>query len=101
MRRSPPRSPWSRAAVAGVAAAGLATAGLAGVAHAAEGEAPLPVTITGPDKVDLALDGAEAEPGEPQIRLGITGPGEWDPDSDEDPEPIPNDGSPSPSTPPR
>ncbi|MEG3627238.1 hypothetical protein [Streptomyces poriticola] len=93
MRRSSLRSSWGLAAVAGVAAAGLATAGLAGVAHAAEGEAaPLPVTITGPDKVDLALDGDEDESGQPQIRLGITGPGEYDPDSDQDPEPIPNDG---------
>ncbi|MFJ6692338.1 hypothetical protein [Streptomyces sp. NPDC091294] len=86
------RSPWARAAVAGAAAAGLAAAGPAGVAHAADGQAPLPVTITGPDKVDLALDGAEGEPGQPQIELGLTGPGEYDPDSDTDPEPIPNSG---------
>ncbi|GAA4992106.1 hypothetical protein [Streptomyces hyderabadensis] len=86
------RSPWARAAVAGAAAAGLAAAGLTGVAHAADGQAPLPVTITGPDKVDLALDGAEGEPGQPQIELGLTGPGEYDPDSDTDPEPIPNSG---------
>ncbi|MFI8948297.1 hypothetical protein ACIGO6_17520 [Streptomyces sp. NPDC053750] len=92
MRRSFLRSPWARVAVAGAAAAGLATAGLAGVAQAEEGQAPLPVTITGPDKLDLALDGAEDEPGEPQIRLGLTGPGEYDPDSDTDPEPVPNNG---------
>ncbi|MFI5854967.1 hypothetical protein [Streptomyces parvulus] len=92
MRPSSLHSPWVRAAVAGVAAAGLAAGGLAGGAHAAEGQAPLPVAITGPDKVDLALDGAESEPGEPQIRLGLTGPGEYDPDSDTDPEPVPNDG---------
>ncbi|MCF2435510.1 hypothetical protein LV779_16725 [Streptomyces thinghirensis] len=36
--------------------------------------------------------GAEGEPGEPQIRLGITGPGEYDPDSGTDPEPVPNNG---------
>ncbi|WP_217163709.1 hypothetical protein [Streptomyces sp. AC512_CC834] len=92
MRPSSLRSPWARAALAGVAAAGLAAGGLAGAAHAADGQAPLPVTITGPDKVDLALDGAEGEPGEPQIRLGLTGPGEYDPDSDTEPEPIPNSG---------
>ncbi|MFC7884863.1 hypothetical protein ACFUVV_23755 [Streptomyces sp. NPDC057376] len=93
MRDSSLRSPWRRAAVAGVAAAGLATASLTGVAQAEEGQAaPLPVTITGPDKVDLALDGAEDEPGEPQIYLGLTGPGEYDPDSGKDPEPVPNDG---------
>lgn len=107
MRLSSLRSPWARAAMAGVAAAGLAAAGLAGVADAADGRAvesraadsraaedqvPLPVTITGPDKVDLALDGAGGEPGEPQIRLGLTGPGEHDPGSDTDPEPVPNDG---------
>ncbi|WP_405697358.1 hypothetical protein OHA99_21805 [Streptomyces coelicoflavus] len=92
MRPSSLYSPWARAAVAGAAAAGLAAAGLAGVAHAADGQAPLPVTITGTDRVDLALDGAEGEPGEPQIQLGLTGPGEYDPDSDTDPEPIPNSG---------
>lgn len=92
MRRSSLRAPWTRAAVAQVAVAGLATLGLAGVAQADGGQTPLPVTITGPDKVDLALDGAEGEPGEPQIRLGITGPGEYDPDSDTDPEPVPNNG---------
>lgn len=92
MRTGSLRSPWARAAVAGAAAAGLAAAGLAGVAHAADGQAPLPVTITGPDKVDLALDGAEGEPGQPQIELGLTGPGEYDPDSGTDPEPIPNSG---------
>ncbi|MFJ8146996.1 hypothetical protein ACIQ6R_18240 [Streptomyces sp. NPDC096048] len=75
-----------------MAAAGLAALGLAGVAQAEDGQAPLPVTITGPDKVDLALDGAEGEPGEPQVRLGITGPGAYDPDSDTDPEPVPNNG---------
>ncbi|MFD9022933.1 LPXTG cell wall anchor domain-containing protein [Streptomyces parvulus] len=83
MRPSSQHSPWVRAAVAGVAAAGLAAGGLAGGAHAAEGQAPLPVTLTGPDKVDLALDGDESEPGEPQIRLGLTGPGEYDPDRDD------------------
>ncbi|MFJ6067831.1 hypothetical protein ACIQHU_32900 [Streptomyces tendae] len=92
MRTGSLRSPWARAAVAGAAAAGLAAAGLAGVAHAADDQAPLPVTITGPDKVDLALDGAEGEPGQPQIELGLTGPGEYDPDSGTDPEPIPNSG---------
>ncbi|MFF0586260.1 hypothetical protein ACFYWD_09865 [Streptomyces sp. NPDC003781] len=92
MRTGSLRSPWARAAVAGAAAAALAAAGPAGVAHAADGQAPLPVTITGPDKVDLALDGAEGEPGQPQIELGLTGPGEYDPDSDTDPEPIPNSG---------
>ncbi|MFB7654953.1 MULTISPECIES: hypothetical protein [unclassified Streptomyces] len=92
MRLSTPHSLWARAAVAGAAAAGLAAGALAGVAHAADDQAPLPVTLTGPDKVDLALDGAEGEPGEPQIRLGLTGPGEYDPDSGTDPEPVPNDG---------
>ncbi|MEU9594619.1 hypothetical protein AB0D84_33530 [Streptomyces sp. NPDC048193] len=92
MRPSSLYSPWARAAVAGAAAAGLAAAGLAGVAHAADGQAPLPVTITGTDRVDLALDGAETEPGEPQIELGLTGPGEYDPDSGTDPEPVPNNG---------
>ncbi|MFC8807835.1 hypothetical protein ACFT9J_30870 [Streptomyces anthocyanicus] len=92
MRPSSLRSPWTRATVAGAAAAGLAAAGLAGVAHAADDQPPLPVTITGPDRVDLALDGAEGEPGRPQIELGLTGPGEYDPDSDTDPEPIPNSG---------
>ncbi|MET9353654.1 hypothetical protein ABZY14_11725 [Streptomyces sp. NPDC006617] len=96
MRPSSLHSPWARAAVAGAAAAGLAAAGLAGVAHAADdqvanGGAPLPVTITGPDRVGLALDGAEDEPGEPQIRLGLTGPGE-EPDGDTEPQPLPNNG---------
>ncbi|AXL89133.1 hypothetical protein C4J65_13060 [Streptomyces sp. CB09001] len=92
MRPSSLHAPWARAAVAGAAAAGLVAAGLAGVAHAADDQASLPVTITGPDKVDLALDGAEGEPGQPQIELGLTGPGEYDPDSDTDPQPIPNSG---------
>lgn len=80
---------WHRAA-AGLAAAGLTTLGLAGAAHAED--APLPVIITGPERVDLALDGVEDEPGQPQISLGLTGPGEHDPDDDVDPEPIPNNG---------
>ncbi|MFG2682796.1 hypothetical protein [Streptomyces sp. NPDC048392] len=92
MRPSSLHSARVRAALAGAAAAGLAVGGLAGVAHAADDQTPLPVTITGPDKVDLALDGAEAEPGQPQIRLGLTGPGEYDPGSDSDPEPVPNNG---------
>ncbi|MBZ6135427.1 hypothetical protein [Streptomyces olivaceus] len=96
MRPSSLRAAWARAAVAGAVVAGLAAAGPAGGAHAADdgaagGRAPLPVTITGPDKVDLALDGAEGEPGEPQIRLGLTGPGE-EPDGDTDPQPVSDDG---------
>ncbi|WP_415951824.1 hypothetical protein [Streptomyces sp. KLOTTS4A1] len=68
------------AATAVLLAAALTTAGAAGLAQAAE-EAPIPVTITGTERVDLAVDGAEVEPGQPQVSLHLEGPGEVDEDA--------------------
>lgn len=71
---------------AGGLTAALLTAGTAGPAGAADGEpadaAPIPVAITGPDTYDLPLDADPAE-GEPQLRIGLRGPGE-DPEPDGD-----------------
>ncbi|MEU5720076.1 hypothetical protein AB0G71_30755 [Streptomyces sp. NPDC020403] len=61
--------------------AALAGTALAGPAHAQE--EPLPVSITGPDSVNLSLHpepGEPGEPGEPQIQLGLRAPGEPVPD---------------------
>ncbi|MFI8306229.1 hypothetical protein ACIF80_22845 [Streptomyces sp. NPDC085927] len=53
---------------------------LAGPAHAQE--EPLPVSITGPDSVNLSLHPEAGEPGESQIELGLRAPGEPVPDED-------------------
>ncbi|WP_406729230.1 hypothetical protein WJ438_38350 [Streptomyces sp. GD-15H] len=60
--------------------AALAGTALAGPAHAQE--EPLPVSITGPDSVNLSLHPEAGEPGEPQIELGLRAPGEPVPDED-------------------
>ncbi|MBW8821952.1 MAG: hypothetical protein JF598_28035, partial [Streptomyces sp.] len=64
----------------------LALAALAGTAlavPAAAEEEPLPVSVTGPDSVNISLQpepGEPGEPGEPQIELGLRAPGEPVPD---------------------
>lgn len=57
-----------------VAAASLVAAGAAGTAQAAD--APLPVTITGEDRVDLSLRSDNGDPSEPQVMLRLNAPGE-------------------------
>lgn len=57
-----------------VAATSLIAAGAAGTARAAD--APLPVTITGADRVDLSLASDNGEPSEPQVDLRLNVPGE-------------------------
>lgn len=54
-----------------LAAASLLAIGPGAPAHAAD---PMPVTITGQDRVDLALDGADPE--EPQVSLHLKTPGD-------------------------
>ncbi|AZM60666.1 MULTISPECIES: hypothetical protein [unclassified Streptomyces] len=56
------------------AATSLIAAGAAGTAQAAD--APLPVTITGEDRVDLSLDSDNGDPTEPQVDLRLNVPGE-------------------------
>lgn len=72
--------------VTGGLAAALLASGSAGTAGAADGEpadaAPIRAVFTGPDTYDLPLDAEPAE-GEPQLRIGLKGPGE-DPEPDED-----------------
>lgn len=62
------------AALGAVGATALAAAGVQGAAHAAE--APLPVVITGEDRVDLSLHSDNGDPTEPQVDLRIDVPGE-------------------------
>ncbi|MBG0853305.1 hypothetical protein I2W78_15985 [Streptomyces spinoverrucosus] len=57
-----------------LAATGLAAAGLVGTARAAP--APLPVTITGEDRVDLSLGSGNEDDTEPQVDLRLNVPGE-------------------------
>ncbi|MFI1420997.1 hypothetical protein ACH4VX_24075 [Streptomyces sp. NPDC020731] len=57
-----------------VAAASLVAAGAAGTARAAD--APLPVTVTGEDRVDLSLQSDNGDPSEPQVMLRLNAPGE-------------------------
>ncbi|MFF9484883.1 hypothetical protein [Streptomyces sp. NPDC014676] len=57
-----------------VAAASLVAAGAAGTARAAD--EPLPVTITGEDRVDLSLGSGSGDSPEPQIDLRLNVPGE-------------------------
>lgn len=56
------------------AATSLIATGAAGTAQAAD--APLPVTITGEDRVDLSLDSDNGDPSEPQVDLRLNVPGE-------------------------
>jgi hypothetical protein len=70
-----------RRTVFALALAALAAGALAGPARAQE--EPLPVSVTGPDNVNLSLQpesGEPGEPGEPQIELGLRAPGEPVPD---------------------
>jgi hypothetical protein len=60
--------------------AALVGTALAGPAHAQE--EPLPVSITGPDSVNLSLHPEDGEWSEPQIELGLQAPGESVPDKD-------------------
>lgn len=69
-----------RRTISAFALAALAGTALAGPAHAQE--EPLPVSITGPDSVNLSLHPESGEPGEPQIELGLRAPGEPVPDED-------------------
>ncbi|GGV77691.1 hypothetical protein GCM10010294_45700 [Streptomyces griseoloalbus] len=57
-----------------VAATSLIAVGVAGTARAAD--APLPVTITGEDRVDLSLRSDNPDPSEPQVMLRLKAPGE-------------------------
>lgn len=70
-----------RRTVSAFALAALAAGALVGPAQAQE--EPLPVSVTGPDSVNLSLhpeSGEPGEPGEPQIELGLRAPGEPVPD---------------------
>ncbi|GLP67768.1 hypothetical protein TUSST3_43900 [Streptomyces sp. TUS-ST3] len=70
-----------RRSISAFALAALAAGALAGPARAEE--EPLPVSVTGPDSVNLSLHpepGEPGEPGEPQIELGLRAPGEPVPD---------------------
>ncbi|MDH6452247.1 hypothetical protein M2155_004655 [Streptomyces sp. SAI-119] len=70
-----------RRSISAFALAALAAGALAGPARAEE--EPLPVSVTGPDSVNLSLHpepGEPGEPGEPQIDLGLRAPGEPVPD---------------------
>ncbi|MFI6440524.1 hypothetical protein [Streptomyces sp. NPDC050759] len=70
-----------RRTISALALAALAAGALAGPAQAQE--EPLPVSVTGPDSVNLSLQpesGEPGEPGEPQIELGLRAPGEPVPD---------------------
>ncbi|MFE3034466.1 hypothetical protein ACFXKY_22855 [Streptomyces canus] len=70
-----------RRTVSALALAALAAGALAVPAQAQE--EPLPVSVTGPDSVNLSLHpepGEPGEPGEPQIELGLRAPGEPVPD---------------------
>ncbi|NEA99964.1 hypothetical protein [Streptomyces sp. SID13726] len=71
----------ARRSVSAFALAALAAGALVGPAQAQE--EPLPVSVTGPDSVNLSLHpepGEPGEPGEPQIELGLRAPGEPVPD---------------------
>jgi hypothetical protein len=70
-----------RRTISALALAALAAGALAGPAQAQE--EPLPVSVTGPDNVNLSLQpdsGESGDPGEPQIELGLRAPGEAVPD---------------------
>ncbi|WP_432193366.1 hypothetical protein [Streptomyces sp. bgisy027] len=68
------RRTWPLRSVGLLAATGLAAVGLAGTALAAD--APLPVTITGENRVDLSLDSDNGDVTEPQVQLRLNVPGE-------------------------
>ncbi|MDG9716934.1 hypothetical protein [Streptomyces sp. DH24] len=71
----------ARRSISAFALASLAAVTLAVPAHA--DEAPLPVTVTGPESVNLSLhpeNGESGDSGEPQIELGLRAPGEPVPD---------------------
>ncbi|MEW1682058.1 hypothetical protein [Streptomyces sp. NPDC093594] len=61
------------AALGAVGVTALAAAGVQGAAHAAD--APLPVVITGEDRVDLSLHSDNGDPTEPQVDLRLDVPG--------------------------
>ncbi|MCG8966492.1 MULTISPECIES: hypothetical protein [Streptomyces] len=69
-----------RRRTAAFALAALAATALSSPAHAAE--QPLPVSVTGPDSVNLSLHPEADESAEPQIELGLRAPGEPIPDQD-------------------
>ncbi len=75
-------------ATAVLLAAALATAGTAGLAQAAD-EAPIPVTITGTERLGLSLNGDPEEERQPQIELTLNAPGEVG--EDEQPVPVHQD----------
>ncbi|MDX3073580.1 hypothetical protein ACIP98_01905 [Streptomyces sp. NPDC088354] len=77
VRSSVPRAARALAAVA-VLAAGF---GAAAPAVAADGT-PLPVTITGANRVDLSLQGGDDDPSEPQVTLRLAAPGDDEPGDD-------------------
>ncbi|MBC9717279.1 hypothetical protein H9Y04_32605 [Streptomyces sp. TRM66268-LWL] len=66
-------------------AAALTTAGTAGLAQAAD-EAPIPVAITGTERLGLSLNGEPEEERYPQIELQLNAPGEVG--EDEQPTPV-------------
>ncbi|MFE9823409.1 hypothetical protein ACFYSH_14880 [Streptomyces sp. NPDC005791] len=70
----------ARRTISAFVLAALAGTALASPVHAQE--EPLPVSITGPDSVNLPLHPKTGEPGEPQIELGLRAPGEPVPDED-------------------
>ncbi|MFI5565861.1 hypothetical protein ACIA6T_00480 [Streptomyces sp. NPDC051740] len=74
MTQQAKRRPGPLRALGLVAAASLVAAGAAGTARAAD--EPLPVTITGEDRVDLSLGSGDGDSTEPQIDLRLNVPGE-------------------------
>jgi hypothetical protein len=74
MTQQAQRRPGPLRALGLVAAASLVVAGAAGTARAAD--EPLPVTITGEDRVDLSLGSGDDDSPEPQIDLRLNVPGE-------------------------
>ncbi|MFC8370516.1 hypothetical protein ACFUIT_21520 [Streptomyces sp. NPDC057239] len=74
MTQQAKRRPGPLRALGLVAAASLVAAGAAGTARAAD--EPLPVTITGEDRVDLSLGSGNGDSTEPQVDLRLNVPGE-------------------------
>ncbi|MGY0069068.1 hypothetical protein ACWZEH_20225 [Streptomyces sp. QTS137] len=74
MRQQASRRPGPLRALGLMAATSLIGVGVTGTAQAAD--APLPVTITGEDRVGLSLQSDNGDPSEPQVDLRLNAPGE-------------------------
>lgn len=78
-----------RGALVGLTVAGLLATTTAGVAQAEdEGAVPVPVAFTGPSSYALSLQAQDPPPGEWSFKVGLSAPGEPDPDGDGSPHPI-------------